>query len=379
MAIQAIPFALQNAQHSAALFRQSASSVFVNGGVLANNELVVTQNSPVGMSVLVSPGRAKVVGSSATAPTGAPTGSYTWTTQGMYDVLNDATTTLTVSSSDTTNPRIDLVYIQVQDDYYTGSTHTAVMQILAGTPAPSPTAPTLPVNSIALANVRVAAGSSTVTNANITNLASVATIMGQVVVYQTLALRNAATGMKANDLCAVVADSTASNNAFYYYTGSAWAILTATSGWMPTGGTANQTIVKSSGTDYAAAWGTLPVGGGGTNTSSFPGGSQYVVTNSGNTALTSQATIPFSTVTGTVPVTQGGTGVTSMTTGFIKYNGSAVVSGQPVVASDISATEQASINAGKIRSGATSAGTAITIFVQSGTPTANATGDLWFN
>ena len=83
MAIQATPFALQNAQHAASLFRQSASSVFVTGGVLANNELVVTQAVSPAMSVLVTPGRAKVVGSSATAPTGAPTGSYTWTTQGM--------------------------------------------------------------------------------------------------------------------------------------------------------------------------------------------------------------------------------------------------------------------------------------------------------
>jgi hypothetical protein len=49
-----------------------------------------------------------------------------------------------------------------------------------------------------------------------------------------------------------------------------------------------------------------------------------------------------------------------------------------VSASNISSTEQANIVAGKIRAGGTSSGAATTIFVQSATPTANATGDLWF-
>lgn len=49
-----------------------------------------------------------------------------------------------------------------------------------------------------------------------------------------------------------------------------------------------------------------------------------------------------------------------------------------VTASMISATEQALINAGRIRSGGTSSGAAVTVFVQESQPTANATGDLWF-
>lgn len=368
MAIQATPFALQNAQHSSALFRQSASAVFVNGGVLANNELYVTQAGTPAMSVLVSPGRAKVVGTSSTAPTGAPSGSYTWTTQAMYDVLNDATATLTIASADPTNPRIDLVYIQVQDAFYTGSANQAVLQVAAGTPASSPAAPSLPVNSIALANVRVNASATTITTANITNLASVATIMGQVVVYQTKALLTAATGMKANDLAAVVADSTTANNAFYFYNGSAWTVLTATS---------FDASAITSGTIDSARLPTVPVTKGGTGTTSLTA-NQFVITNSNGTALATQAAINLNSanVTSTLPVANGGTGVYSMTTGFIKYNGSAVVSGQPVVASDI--TDPTNITAGKIRAGGTSGGTATTVFVQSGPPTANATGDLWF-
>ncbi len=61
------------------------------------------------------------------------------------------------------------------------------------------------------------------------------------------------------------------------------------------------------------------------------------------------------------------------------WDGSAWVSFTPAItAAMISGTEQANLVSGKIRAGGTSAGTATTIFVQSATPTANATGDLWF-
>lgn len=46
--------------------------------------------------------------------------------------------------------------------------------------------------------------------------------------------------------------------------------------------------------------------------------------------------------------------------------------------SALTTAEQAALTAGKVRAGGTTAGTATTIFVQSATPTANATGDLWF-
>lgn len=79
------------------------------------------------------------------------------------------------------------------------------------------------------------------------------------------------------------------------------------------------------------------------------------------------------------PLVVGQTGFNTTTTTFEAWTGSAWVSiPQNITAGALSATEQAAINAGKIRAGGTSAGTAITVFVQSGTPTANATGDLWF-
>jgi hypothetical protein len=61
------------------------------------------------------------------------------------------------------------------------------------------------------------------------------------------------------------------------------------------------------------------------------------------------------------------------------WNGSSWLSfNDGITAANITAGEQANLVAGKIRAGGTSGGTATTIFIQSGTPTANATGDLWF-
>jgi len=81
---------------------------------------------------------------------------------------------------------------------------------------------------------------------------------------------------------------------------------------------------------------------------------------------------------GTLGVARGGTGQSSFASGFIKSNGTVLSGGNGVAAADITAAEQANIASGKIRNGGTSGGTAQTIFVQSGTPTANAVGDLWF-
>jgi hypothetical protein len=360
VALQTVPFALQNASHGANLFRQSASAVFTQGGILAAGELFVSAQASPNMTVKVSPGRAKVTGTSASAPSGV-----TWTTQAMYDVLNDASTNITISAADATNPRIDLVYIQVQDDFYTGSAHQAVMTVATGTPAASPATPATPVNSIALATVRVNAGVTSITNSNITNLATQATIIGQVKVFQTLAALSALTGMAANDLAAVVADSTATNNTFYYYTGSVWSQII--------GKTFDASAIVS-GTLSTSRLPTVPVANGGTGATTLTG---YVIGN-GSSAMTGQTGVPATDITGTLPITKGGTGITTMTSGFLKYNGSAVTSGNGVAASDISSAEQANIVSGKIRAGGTTGGSSTTIFIQSSTPTANAAGDLWF-
>ena len=88
---------------------------------------------------------------------------------GTYTTYNDATTVLSITTANPTNPRIDLVCATVRDAYYTGAFNDVILQVVAGTPAGSPVAPTLPANSISLATVAVGAGATAITNANITD------------------------------------------------------------------------------------------------------------------------------------------------------------------------------------------------------------------
>jgi hypothetical protein len=88
---------------------------------------------------------------------------------GTYVGYNDASTVLTVTTANPTNPRIDRVCMTVQDAYYTGSLNDVILQVVAGTPAGSPVAPATPANSISLATIAVGAGATSITNANITD------------------------------------------------------------------------------------------------------------------------------------------------------------------------------------------------------------------
>ena len=181
MAVQTVPFALQNASHSAALFRQSASAPFATGGILSSAELTVSQQGTPNMSVVLGPGRAKISGTSVSSPLGGSA----FTTQAMYDTLNDANLTLTVTTANATNPRIDAAYIQVQDAFYSGATNTAIAGVVAGVPAASPVAPAVPSNSILIAYLAVAANATSVVTANITYQASAAALLGAVTVTNT--------------------------------------------------------------------------------------------------------------------------------------------------------------------------------------------------
>lgn len=169
MTVQTVPYVLQNASHSAALFRQSASAAFTAAGVLGSTELGVRQQASPNMSVILGAGRAKVAGTAVSPPSG-----FTWTTQAMYDVLNDADLTLTIAASNPTNPRIDAVYVGVQDSFYSGASNQALAGVVSGTPAASPVPPAVPANSYLVALVAVGANVTTIVTANITSQTSVA-------------------------------------------------------------------------------------------------------------------------------------------------------------------------------------------------------------
>lgn len=156
MALRTPPSWLQNGSHPAENDRLTAQAIFATTGIVTSGSMAVTANSPVGMSVLVASGWAAIVGT-------------TQANMGTYMAYNDATATLTITTADPTNPRVDRVVVTVNDAYYTGSTNNVVFQVLAGTPAGSPTAPATPANSISLATIAVAAGALSIGSGNITD------------------------------------------------------------------------------------------------------------------------------------------------------------------------------------------------------------------
>lgn len=162
MALRTPPSWEQNASHPAENDRLTTQALWATTGIIGTSSLATTQNSPAGMSVVVAAGWAAIVGT-------------TQPNMGAYVVYNDASTVLTISTANPTNPRIDLICATINDSYYSGSTNNVVFQVIAGTPSGSPAVPALPANSIAIAQVAVAAAATSITNANISDLRTIVT------------------------------------------------------------------------------------------------------------------------------------------------------------------------------------------------------------
>lgn len=129
---------------------QIAGGVFPGGGAMQ-----VTAGS--GMSVTVAAGYCMVPNSTSALQGGYSTGTMT-------------SAALTLNAADSTYGRLDLVAVSVND---TGTASSnAVVQVVTGTPAASPSLPSLPANSISLASVLVPAGSASVLSANVSDLRS---------------------------------------------------------------------------------------------------------------------------------------------------------------------------------------------------------------
>jgi hypothetical protein len=139
---------------------QSAGSLMALGGVNPHlgGRMAVAQNGTPNMSVNVSSGHIFIPGTQDVK-------------QGVYSCTNDGTVNLVIGTSDPTNPRIDTVYAFVQDQFYAGSNNLWGIAVQAGTPAASPSAPSLPASqsNFAIADVRVNAGVTTILTANITD------------------------------------------------------------------------------------------------------------------------------------------------------------------------------------------------------------------
>lgn len=157
MALRTPPSWLQNGSHPAENDRLTTQALWSQSGVVRSGDLKVSASSPAAMTVSVAAGWGIIVG------------NYT-SNMGAYVAYNDAATTATITAADATNPRIDLVCVTVSDSAYTGSLNTVAFNVVAGTPAASPAVPATPTNSIALAQVAVAAGATTIVAGNITDV-----------------------------------------------------------------------------------------------------------------------------------------------------------------------------------------------------------------
>ena len=150
---------LQGGSHPAEDVRRWIGSIYDDAsGVLAGDALAVTEKSGTpDMSVDVAGGKAILAGDEQTY-------------QGSYFVENRGTENLAIAAADGTNPRIDLVVAKVEDSEYSGATDEWSLAVVTGTPAASPVAPTEPSSCLILAEVLVAAASSDVEDADITDV-----------------------------------------------------------------------------------------------------------------------------------------------------------------------------------------------------------------
>jgi hypothetical protein len=156
MTLVSPPSWLQSGSYPAESDRLTQQALYATTGIIGSTSMAVTANSPAGMSVLVASGWAAVVGT-------------TQANMGVYTFYNDASVTLTITTADPTNPRIDRIVATVRDAYYSGAFNDVIYQVLPGTPAGSPTAPAVPANSISLATVAVGAGVTQINTGNITD------------------------------------------------------------------------------------------------------------------------------------------------------------------------------------------------------------------
>lgn len=155
------------------------------------------------------------------------------TASGVYICSVDATVDINILSTpaNATNPRDDLIIVQVSDTFYGDSTPSKLeVKQVVGTPAASPAVPSVSGSGdyIVLAKVRVGASVTTITNANITDLRTsghanslsaglYSVAVGGILPVATQAQRDALTGLYEG----LVVDR-ADLDGFNRYDGSGW-------------------------------------------------------------------------------------------------------------------------------------------------------------
>jgi hypothetical protein len=230
MAVRATPSFLQAGSHPAeetrlmvnalagggtGSFTQPLSGGSITGrdsahGIINDSDLAVTQNGTPNMSVNVAAGSCLIRGMSSAV-------------QGAYHLVNDGTLNVAISAADATNPRRDLIIAVVRDAAYSGASNDARIIVVTGTPAASPSDPSLTSNpnALVLARVAVAAGATSITNANITDLRQFALTAGEIPVTTTTAARDIRLA-SPTDGQAHYLNSNTTTEGLWFYNGTSW-------------------------------------------------------------------------------------------------------------------------------------------------------------
>ena len=144
------------------------------GSVLGSSALAVTQNSPLGMSVLVAPGQFKI----------DTTSDYS------YTGWNTTSTSVAITTADPANPRITCIVVYIDKGETTSPSppnNPGIAKLMAvnGTPGAIPVAPSsITIQAavgagnpyVILANVTVPASATQIVNANISDQRSLVTV-----------------------------------------------------------------------------------------------------------------------------------------------------------------------------------------------------------
>lgn len=186
-------------------FVNSVTATGPGHGLVRSGHLAVSEKSgTTNMSVDVAAGIAFITGNSSLA-------------QGVYVATNDAVTNLAVATADATNGRRDLVVMQVRDNAEdSGGSTDARLFVVTGTPSGSPADPTIPDGCLVLARVVVAALATSITDSDITNLATVTASPGPLgVVGYAKATADQTSITTETDLTSLTATWTARSSRLY--------------------------------------------------------------------------------------------------------------------------------------------------------------------
>jgi hypothetical protein len=195
---------------------RTASDLRARGGVnpALGGALAVTQNGTPNLTVNVAAGQCFIPGTENTK-------------QGIYVFTNDATVNLALTAPNASQPRIDLVVARVQDSAYSGASNTCTLEIVAGTPAASPSAPAAPANSLILAQLAVAASDTSIVTGDITDRRTFYSAAGGIIVCTSTTRPAAGTVAEGQIIYETNTDL------FYFTTdsGTTWTELPSATNW----------------------------------------------------------------------------------------------------------------------------------------------------